>query len=290
MWLSAVSMKMFGIEPLSSARLPVILAGVLDLCFGASSMVHRERSLMAGLAAAVMALSSQILFIMARHSMTDILLAATGLCAFAILLRDPELQQTRGIAGFVIAAAAGIMAKSIAGILVLAVMGVVVGPGRRRWGRASLAAISAIILASPWFLYNFILHRDWFLADMGFQIVTIAKGAHQSAPDNHFWFYVIRLLNSDLLPLLLALNGPPGAELYARVLGAESTAGSVNRFVCRRLFCRDHGLSLQFRTVSVLVCTIPDSRRCTVFAFTLEGPKGAPDRNRDRSLRLHRKD
>ena len=55
-------------------------------------MVRRERSTEAALAAAAMALSSQVLFIMARHSMTDILLAAAGLCAFAILLRDPDLR------------------------------------------------------------------------------------------------------------------------------------------------------------------------------------------------------
>ena len=101
--------------------------------------------------------------------MTDILLAAAGLCAFAILLRDPELAQPRHSRGFVIAAAAGIMAKSVAGILVLAVMLVVTGFGSRRWMRAGVAVALVVAISSPWFLYNFFLHRDWFLADMGFQ-------------------------------------------------------------------------------------------------------------------------
>ena len=212
MWLSALSMKLFGIGRVT-ARLPVVLAGafICVLCF---AMVRRERSAMAGVAAAAMAVSSQILFIMARHNMTDILLACAGLCAFAIVLRDPELRETWSFAGFVVAAAAGILAKSIAGILVVCVMGVVVGVARGRWGRAVLAGGAAILLASPWFVYNFMLHREWFLADMGFQILTIGSGSHQNALENHLWFYVVRILNSDLLPLLLALTGIP-AVAYA---------------------------------------------------------------------------
>jgi hypothetical protein len=203
MWLSALSMKAFGIGTLS-ARLPVMLAGALicTLCF---VMVRRERSVGAGLAAAAMALSSQILFVMARHNMTDILLAAAGTCAFAALLRDPKLRNTSSLAAFVMAAAAGMMAKSIAGILVLAVMVVVAGFARRAW----LAALSAIALASPWYLYNYLLHRDWFLADMGFQIITVGTAGHQTAQENHLWFYVIRIIDSDLLPLLLALTAIP---------------------------------------------------------------------------------
>ncbi len=207
MWLSAVSMRVFGIGRMS-ARLPVVFAGALicALCF---TMVRRRRSVTAGLAAAAMALSSQILFTMSRHNMTDILLAAAGMCAFAILLRDPELLDAGSLAAFVIAAAAGIMAKSVAGFLVLAVMGMVVGFGSRRWGRAALAAAFAAVIASPWFLYNLLLHRDWFLSDMGFQLITIGTASHQTSPENHLWFYLFRILNSDLAPLLLALTAVP---------------------------------------------------------------------------------
>jgi hypothetical protein len=220
MWLSAASMKTFGIGRVT-ARLPAILAGAL-LCALCFAMVRRERSLYAGLAAALMALGSQVLFTMARHNMTDILFAAAGMCAFAILLRDPDLRSSANLAGFVIAAAAGIMAKSIAGVLVLAVMIVLTGLARKRWARASLAFAAAIALASPWFLYNFILHRDWFLADMGFQIVTIGTTAHQTADENHVWFYFIRILNSDLLPLLLTITACPA--LFRAVRKREPAA------------------------------------------------------------------
>ena len=207
MWLSGLSMRVFGIGRVS-ARVPVVFAGAL-LCALCFAMVRRERSLAAGFAAAAMALTSQILFTMSRHNMTDILLAAAGMCAFAILLRDPELRHWGALAGFVTAAAAGIMAKSVAGILVLAVMGMVVGFGSRRWIRAALAAALSIALASPWFLYSLILHRNWFLADMGFQLITIGTASHQTSPENHLWFYVVRILNSDLLTLILAVAGVP---------------------------------------------------------------------------------
>lgn len=220
MWLSALSMKAFGIGRMS-ARIPVVFAGALicALCF---SIVRRRRSVAAGVATAAMALSSQILFTMARHNMTDILLAATGMCAFAILLHDPELGNTRSFAGFIVAAAAGIMAKSVAGILVLAVMAMVVGFGRRQWGRAALVGALSIVLASPWFLYNLILHRDWFLADMRFQLITIGTASHQTVQENHLWFYVVRILNSDLLPVLLAIAGVPA---LLRAVRNRDTAG-----------------------------------------------------------------
>ena len=218
MWLSAISMKTFGVGPLQ-ARLPVVFAGAL-ICMMCFAIVLLERSRMAAIAAAAMALSSQILFIMARHNMTDILLAAAGMCAFAVLLLDPELREKRTLAGFVIAATAGILAKSVAGVLVLGVMIAVVGLGRRRWGRAAMAAAGSIVLASPWFLYNLVLHRDWFLADLGFQILTVGSGAHQNTSESHLWFYIVRILNSDLLPLLLTLTAIPA--LWYAVLRRES--------------------------------------------------------------------
>jgi hypothetical protein len=219
MWLSAASMKMFGIGRVP-ARLPVVFAGAL-LCALCFLIVSSRRSVAAGIAAAAMALTSQILFTMSRHSMTDILLAAAGMCAFAVLLHDPKLSTRGALAVFVIAAAAGIMAKSVAGLLVLAVMGVVVGFGARRWGRAALAGAISIALASPWFLYNLLMHRDWFLADMGFQIITIGTAAHQTSPENHLWFYIVRILNSDLIPLILTVTALPA---LARALRQRDSA------------------------------------------------------------------
>jgi 4-amino-4-deoxy-L-arabinose transferase-like glycosyltransferase len=207
MWLSAASMKIFGIGPFT-ARLPVVFAGAL-ICALVFVMVGRERTLGAANAAAMMALSSQVLFILSRHAMTDILLAASGMVAFAVLLGDPDLRRLCSFVSFVLAAAAGFMVKSVAGVLVLAVMIVVVGLGRRRWGRVALASVASLVVASPWFVYNFVVHREWLLADMGFQIFTVGAATHQNTSENHVWFYVVRVLYSDLVPLLLALTAIP---------------------------------------------------------------------------------
>jgi hypothetical protein len=78
--------------------------------------------------------------------------------------------------------------------------------------------------------YNFILHRDWFLADMGYQLITVGSAAHQNTSENHLWFYIIRVLNSDLLPLLLALTSVP-AILYAAFRRESAGVLSASYFV-----------------------------------------------------------
>jgi 4-amino-4-deoxy-L-arabinose transferase-like glycosyltransferase len=209
MWLAAVSMKILGIGRFA-ARLPVVFSGAL-ICALVFAMVRRARSMTVGIVAAVLALSSQILFTMSRHAMTDILLACAGMCGFAILLFDPELRARRSLIGFVLSVAAAVTAKSVAGVLPLCVLGVMMLASKRRpsWLRATVAGIGAIALASPWFLYNYWTHRAWFLADMGFQLITIGTAVHQTSSENHFWFYVLRILESDLLPLLLAFTAVP---------------------------------------------------------------------------------
>src|ERR1041384_3401963 len=78
-WLSAAFMNVLGIGRVQ-ARLPSVLAGglICALCF---SIVRRKRSAMAASAAAAMGVSPPVLFILARHNMTDILFAASGLGA-----------------------------------------------------------------------------------------------------------------------------------------------------------------------------------------------------------------
>lgn len=273
MWLSALSMKLFGIGRVP-ARIPVLFAGALicALCF---AMVRRKRSAKAGFATAAfatatMALTSQILFILSRHNMTDILLAAAGMCAFAVLLRDPELRTSSSFAGFVVAAAAGIMAKSIAGMLVLAVMGVVTGFGSRRWGRAALAAAASVAIASPWFLYNLVLHRDWFLADMGFQLITIGSASHQTSSENHLLFYIVRILDSDLLPLLLALTALPA---LLRGVRNRETAGLLAASYCAIYFAAL--MVFRFHSEQYLCWFVPSLMLIAGFYSPLLNGKGA---------------
>jgi 4-amino-4-deoxy-L-arabinose transferase-like glycosyltransferase len=194
-WLSALSMKLFGIGRFS-ARLPAVLSGslVCALCF---AIVRKEKSEAAGLLAAAMVLSSGILFTMARHNMTNILLAAASVCAIASV-------QRRCWTGFCAAACSGILAKSIAGLLPIASIAIWVA--QRDWKvavRAARAGAGAVAIASFWFLYCLLVHRNWFLADSGFQLITTGFRTHPGIPSDHFGFYLWRILNSD--PVMIAL-------------------------------------------------------------------------------------
>ncbi len=212
MWLSALPMKAFGIGPFT-ARLPSVLAGalVVALCFAIARAV---RSTAAGLAAALLCLSSPLLFAMSRLNMTDSLLAAAMVTVVAALIRDPALAQTGSRVVFAVAIAAGILDKSVAGLLPALVALLFAMVMRRRAGpgpwRIVLFTACAIALASPWFLYNLAVHREWFLADMGFQIVaTGVTSAIQTSSENHVLFYLLRLAYAAPAAVILLLTGVP---------------------------------------------------------------------------------
>lgn len=214
MWLSAVSMKLFGISPFA-ARMPALLAGALvtALCF---RMAQASRSTLAGLAAALLCLTNQLLFTMSRHLMTDIVLTASLVAALNALAQDPELSRRHSQIAFTLGIAAGILTKSLAGLLpafAALLFAVVNGEGLAlRVRRTALLTGAAIGIASPWFLYQLIAHRDWFLADMGFQILTVGVKTHVS--ENHALFYLRRLLYA----------APVGLVLYATATPAWITA------------------------------------------------------------------
>jgi 4-amino-4-deoxy-L-arabinose transferase-like glycosyltransferase len=219
MWLSAVSMKLLGIGPFA-ARLPAVLAGALlvALCFAIARAV---RSTAAGIAAALLCLCSPLLFAMSRRNMTDVLLAAVMVTVVAVLIRDPALARAGSRVVFVVAIAAGVLDKSVAGLLpALAALPFAVVMRRSPW-RIILLSACAIALASPWFLYNLAVHREWFLADLGFQIVTTGvRAGHQTSSENQVLFYLLRLAYGAPAALLLLVTGVPALLRSLRRLHA----------------------------------------------------------------------
>lgn len=195
-WLCAASMKILGIGPFA-ARLPALLAGglVTALCFG---IAQANRSTLAGVAAALLCLGNQLLFTLSRHAMTDILLTASLLVTLNALARDPGLERRRSQLAFTSAIAAGILTKSIAGLLPVfaALLFAIFGRDRvsARLRRTALLSLAGVAIALPWFLYHLIAHREWFLADTGFQILTIGINPHQNLSESHVVFYLERLL------------------------------------------------------------------------------------------------
>lgn len=209
MWLSALSMKVFGIGRFT-ARLPAVLAGALAAML-VFAVVRAARSSLAGAAAALLVISNQLLFTLSRHNMTDILLAAAVLGALVAQALDTSLSGRRSQIAFTLAVTAGILTKSLAGLLPVAaafLFACVSTKHRRlRLRRTALLSCLALLAASPWFLYHLAVHREWLLADLAFQIFTVGVNPHQTSPEHHVWFYIVRLLYSSPVAVGLGISG-----------------------------------------------------------------------------------
>ena len=217
LWMSAASMKVLGIGPFT-ARLPAVLMGSLiaTLCF----LIGRStRSTLAGIAAALLCLSNQLLFTMSRLNMTDILLTATVTTALGVLVWDPALIRRGPCFLFMLAIAAGILTKSIAGLLpalaALLFASVMNRPPWPQLRRTVLLTGTAILLASPWFLYQFIVHRQWFMADQYFQLVLVGIQQHSSLA-SHLQFYSLRGLNAAPVTILMLFTAIPALIVAIR--------------------------------------------------------------------------
>ena len=215
-WLSAVSIKLFGISPLA-ARLPCLLAGALvgTLCF---AVARSARSFQAGIAAALLCLSNQVLFTLSRHNMTDILLTAFGVCALTAQAFDPPLARRSSRIMFSLAIAGGVFTKSIAGMLPAMAAILFAAIAAPHWAqkfrqvqRTAFYAGLGMLLASPWFIYQLMVHRDWLLADMGFQILKVGLEPLQTSPENHVAFYLLRVAYCSPLAAALSIAGIPAA-------------------------------------------------------------------------------
>ncbi len=217
-WLSAISMKILGIGSFT-ARIPAVLAGALiaTICF---AIGRATRSTVAGAGAALLCLSNQLLFTMSRHNMTDIVLAATTLIALAALIRDPALARRGPCVLFMLAIAAGVLTKSIAGVLpaIAALLFAAVATQRplAQLRRTALLTGGAILLACPWFVYQIMAHRQWFEADVYFQIVKVGVESSRSSMPGHIQFYLWRFLYAGPLTLLLSVSAVPALIAESR--------------------------------------------------------------------------
>lgn len=217
-WMSAVSMKTLGIGSFT-ARIPAVLAGALiaTICF---AIGRTTRSTLAGIAAALLCISNQLLFTMSRHNMTDIVLTAAAVTALAALIWDPALVRRGPCLTFTLAIAAGILTKSIAGLLpalaALLFAALVTRRPMPQLRRTALLTGAAIALVSPWFLYEMVAHRQWFLADLYFQIIMVGLDSQQSSLAGRLYFYLFRFCYAGPLTLLLGLTAVPALVTGAR--------------------------------------------------------------------------
>ena len=188
LWLSAAAVKLFGFH-LWALRLPSLLAAsaVATLLFRRTGPI--------GL---LLLLSRPFWLHRAGLLLMDDLLTLLWLLALLLLEKDPKLAcpQSPWLFGALLGLA--IMTKWFAGALPLALL---------LFTRPALPALVRLLLAllavaTPWHAYQFLVHRDWFLAEyIGVELLTYAVQAPvQSTAESALAFYAARSL--WLLPLL----------------------------------------------------------------------------------------
>ncbi|HTB20630.1 MAG TPA: glycosyltransferase family 39 protein [Bryobacteraceae bacterium] len=220
MWLGAASMRVAGINPLA-LRLPVLAAGVL-CCLLIYWWLRRSLSMAAGMLGVLLLLGTPLFHSMARKFMTDALLTLFVVAAMFILASDPHWERRWTAFIFGALSGAAVMTKSAAGLLpllILVVYWAVGGPKQRPpAGKILLAFAVAVLVAAPWHVYEFVVHRDWFIAEyVRFQLL----GSGVTAPsrytgDTNFWFYLRTLLRTDPILLVLSVTGLPWVAMAWR--------------------------------------------------------------------------
>jgi hypothetical protein len=138
-----------------------------------------------------------------------------------------------------------VMTKSAAGLLpllILTVFWALAGAKERPPLRKILVAFAlAAVVAAPWHIYEFAVHRDWFVAEyVRFQLL----GSGITAPsrytgDSNFWFYFRTLFRTDPILLVLWMTSVPWIaitwkrdQVQARLL----TAWFLTSALCLGLF------------------------------------------------------
>ncbi len=232
LWAGSASMRLFGINPLA-LRLPVLAAGVL-CCLLIYWWLRRSQSMAAGILGVVLLLGMPVFHSIGRKFMTDTLLTLFVIAAMCIMAADPPWEQRWTAVAFGAFSGAAVMTKSAAGLLpllILAAYWMLAGVRERPpLAKMLVALLVAVLVAAPWHIYEFMVHRDWFIAEyVRFQLL----GSGITAPsrytgDTNFWFYLRTLLRTDPILLGMWLTSLPWVviswkrsnQVQARLLGA----------------------------------------------------------------------
>ena len=203
-WLSASAAKLLGPSAFA-LRLPSLLAGA-----GTATIVFLwvadQAPITLALAAALLAISSHLMFVLSRVAMTDGLLTFETLLAVWMLARDPRLERASSLWTFGFASGAAILTKGVAGVFPLLVLAILCVPrGRPKFARVVAALAITATVSAPWHVYQLARHPHWFWAEY---VLTEHWTWGVSAPGQttQEWqvsFYLDRLIALD--PILVAV-------------------------------------------------------------------------------------
>jgi len=256
LWAAGVSARILGITRIG-LRLPVALFAsfAVGLIFLWAAEV---RGWQAGAAAALLLVSNRLWQVLGGMCMTDGLLLAFYTAAMYCLFSDPWLESAIALWGFAAAVAGAILTKSIAGVLPLGVLGLywLVAPRKEkpRFQRVCYAGTLALALASPWFVYQLLVHRRWFWTEhILLEILGYGAGApRQTSQENPALFYLMRLAATDPVLLASALVAIPAFALALRKRSGEATL-----LACWLAALAATVLGWQYRNASYLLPAVP---------------------------------
>jgi hypothetical protein len=255
-WAAALSARTLGIYPFS-LRLPSALLAALAL--GLLFLWTAEISgLTAGAMLVALLLSNRLWLTLGGLCLTDGLLLAFSIAAYYALFSDPWLESRAAFFGFSTSVAAGILTKGIAGVLPLIVLGLYWLAARPKerptFLRIAFAALCAIGLAAPWFLYQYAVHPRWFWTEhIAVEMLGYGGGAPpQTSQENPALFYFMRLAATDPLLLAAACLAIPA---FLRELRQRS-AGSV-LLACWIAAVLMTTLAWQYRNAAYLLPLVP---------------------------------
>ncbi len=211
-WASALSMKLLGVNPFS-IRLPSLVAGALLLTL-VFWWALQSWGFMAACGTALLLGSSHLFHTMARLNLTDALLTLCFAGAAACLYSDPALSSRRALFGFSIFTAAAILTKGVAGVMPLLMAALDWAQRSRSLSQARVLlklGLCTAALASPWFIYQLLVHHRWFWAEF-VMVENIAFGTGsppQTSQEAQAWFYIRRMFLIDPILTLAALAAIP---------------------------------------------------------------------------------
>ena len=248
-WLSGASAKLFGVSALA-LRLPSILAAAFTagLVF---VWVAGAASWWRAAIAVCLLIASPLYVELGRRNMTDAIVMASITGAAWAVARSR-------LSAVAVCIVVGVLCKSLAGLIPLLIMGISWLASTKRPPLKRVIAVAALglLIAAPWFLYQWETHRRWFEAEfIGVELLAYGASAPpQTTAESALEFYARRLgMGSLMLCVLVLLSAP---ALVKAVLSKTRSAGSV-ALVAAIAVMTAAILSYQYRNATYLLPLLP---------------------------------
>ena len=254
-WLSGLTVKLFGVSAWA-LRLPSIAAAALTAAL-VFAWVRAEAGWTRAAMATLFLLASPLYLELGRRNMTDALITLTIITAVWLAARDEQLQRGGTIAGLAACVALGILAKSIAGLVPVFILGAMwlAASERAPLRRIVLAVTLGVLIALPWFVYQWEVHRRWFEAEF-IGVELLAYGAMAPPQTNEEWalfFYPRRLWSASPGLCVAMLLGVAGLEAKLR----ERRGGTVLAVAAAVIMMSAAILAYQYHNATYVLPLLP---------------------------------